>query len=281
MASAGVARTLFTIFFALVSISGAHVFRKVTLNSVDVASEPLGPFSYTVVHSPPGKPAGSVIFLAPWGATTGWLTSWYGPVLPHFVANRWRLIEGIGKQTVGETSALVNSWYAYEHWQSETPVATDVDLAVAYIHALIQQEYSIVGNYQHITLAGHSQGAVLALEAGFRFPQTLGLVISQRGVVFKSRIDGNPLNTQKLTATPHILTAGVDDDVFTAAWVKQGYNFLHGKGVPSYFMEFTGLNHYRRCARENNLALGAVKQVMSLTPPKAMMFAKLFNWTAF
>lgn len=280
MAFAGVARMFVAVFFALASISGAHVFRKVTLNTqADYGTAtplPLDPFSHTVVHSPPGKPAGSVIFLAPWGGTTGWLTHWYALKLQNFVDNRWRLIEAIGKQTVVKKTALVNAWYAYEHWQSELPVATDVDLAVAYIHTLIQQEYSIVGDYQHITLAGYSQGAVLALEAGFRFPQALGLVISQRGVVFKSRM----LDTQKLAATPHILTAGADDDVFTAAWVKQGYTFLHGKGVPSYFMEFSGLNHYRLCARENNLALGAVKQVLSLAPPKAMMFAKLFNWTS-
>lgn len=271
MAFAGVARMFFTLFFALVSICGAHVFRK-----VDAALAPQASFSHNVVHSPPLKPAGSVIFLAPWGGATGWVRHWYAPILQNFVDNRWRLIEAIGKPAV-HMNKPVNTWYAYEHWQSELPVATDVDLAVTYIHTLIQQEVSFVGDYQHITLAGYSQGAVLALEAGFRFPQALGLVMSQRGVVFKSRLS----NAQNLAPTPYVITAGADDDVYTAAWVKMGFSFLQGKGVPSYFMEFSGLNHYRRCDRENNLAVGAVKHVLSLAPPKPMMFAKLFNWTAY
>jgi hypothetical protein len=100
MALAGVMRMFVAVFFALVSISGAHVFRKVTLKSGDTDLQPLDPFSHTVVHSPPGKPAGSVIFLAPWGGTTGWLSHWYAPVLQNFVANRWRLIEAVGKQTI-------------------------------------------------------------------------------------------------------------------------------------------------------------------------------------
>ena len=49
------------------------------------------------------------------------------------------------------------------------------------IHRLIQKEKKTVGKFNHIFLAGYSQGCCMALDAGITFPYKLGGIIGFKG----------------------------------------------------------------------------------------------------
>lgn len=136
-----------------------------------------------------GTPRRSLILLNPWNGTPGFMWNWtfnqsgFGGGWRKDVSDHYRVLDVAGKLMPGSD---YRAWFGYatsEDWSSDTPIQREVDVAVAYIHHLIEQEYKVVGDYKRIILAGMSQGAGLALEAALNFPKALGLVLSERGIV--------------------------------------------------------------------------------------------------
>lgn len=226
------------------------------------------------LHTPQGEVKGSLILLGPWGGALGWEKQWFGlesANLDPAVKKHYRILGVVGKKMPGDPKAVGESaWYEYSNWEAEVPLQPGVDWAVSYVHHLIQQEHKIVGDYGRIILAGYSQGANLALESAITFPQPLGLVVSERGVLLPSRRQGLP----SLAATPYILSAGDLDHSYTEAIVTQCANLLKSKNAPVFMKTMAGLDHYKWSMPEWQLAIKAFGVALS-----TKQFATLTDWT--
>lgn len=211
------------------------------------------PYRYTLHEPASGKPKRSLILLGPWNGSTGFFDSWlledFKKLEPETMDN-YRILDCVARKVPSNPYAY-NAWYEYEDWHSETPVAHDVDLAVAYVHSLIEQEAEIVGYYEYVVVAGFSQGANVALEAALRFHSPLGLVFSQRGILLEARKQ----DTTAVATTPYLLTAGADDDTYAVEMVKENCRWLESMSAPAYMKTMSGLDHYRRSKEECELAL--------------------------
>lgn len=229
------------------------------------ALEPLEPYRYTVHTPTPNVPQRSLILLGPWNGSAGFFTEWF---LDDFekmepkAIDKYRILDVVGRKMPSGSEwdpYPYNSWYEYEDWHSETVVAHDVDLAVAYVHGLIEEEYAIVGDYRRIVLAGFSQGANVAIEAALRFPHRLGLVLSQRGILLASRKE----DWTPVASTPYILTAGADDEVYLEDMVKENCRWLQDMHAPAYMKTLTKVGHYRRSKRECDLTIKSFVALVS------------------
>jgi len=235
-------------------------------------------FHHYVRYQPVGQATGSVIWLNSWAAEPGWLQEWLGADFNRLVsaAPQTRVIEAVGRYIYHPPEAY-RGWYSYEDWHNEIPIDSDVDTAAEYVHGLINQEYSIVQDYRHIVLAGYSQGANMALEASFRFSHNLGLVLAERGVMLEPRL----YDPHSLSASPYVLTAGLDDTTYNVQRIKQGCRALQGKQTPTFLRTFAHLDHFGSDYRENQLAIASIVQALSQTPPASISsLGVLTQWSS-
>lgn len=241
------------------------------------AVQPLEPYSYTLSGGPSeGERPWSLIYLAPWNGTTDWNKVWllnYFDKHEPLARKKFRVLNVVGRKMPAQDydSYPYRSWYEYIDWHMETVVEHDVDLAVQYIHSLIEKERAIVGDYRHIVLAGYSQGANVALEAALSFPHRLGLVVSQRGMLLARRAQ----DTSPLAATPYILTAGAWDEVYYPQWIDENRRWLEKKNTPAYLRTFDAVDHAKRSSRESELAVNAFASMAIGSPG----LARLTDWT--
>lgn len=214
----------------------------------------------------PSNPSGSVVFLVGWGAEEGWLENRLKGDF-HTLANlNCRVVEAVGRHFEGQ---IERSWYGYVDWHNEVPKIPDLRNAVGYVHALIRQEVAVVGDYRKIILVGYSQGAVLALEAGFMFPQPIGLVFSMRGIVLKSRMQDE---RQGLAAKgiPFILTGGLSDTAYTSFDVASSCRYVDDRHSPA-FRKFFPIDHLEYSSDESNLAFRLIAAALSHSPSQAVV----------
>lgn len=231
-------------------------------------------------------PVGSLILLMGYGADLSWTMTQWWYLHPAWAASdqQWcagkcvfseadkiaaqqlisnlRVVDAVGKIVLAEES---HAWYKYTRWPDGPPVADELEMAVSSVFQLIEHEYQIVGDYKKILLAGMSQGADLALEVGIRFPQHLGMVISERGVLHPSR-RWTPQGNQTLAAgpgTPFLLTAGDSDELTPIAVYKGDCASLQLMQAPVYFAEYYGLNHGDFSKPEWRLLIDAFSLMMT------------------
>lgn len=222
---------------------------------------------------PKGQPKGSIILLSPWDAEKRWWVEWlkfdFNKLMKHY-----RVLECIGKDMV-HPNRTYTGWYSYENWEDEVPLAADLDRATSFVHSLIEQERGIVKDYHRIVVAGFSQGAVLALEVGLRFPHPLGLVFSQRGMLFPAR----RRDCGSLAKTPYCMTAGSEDNVYPDYKVEDDVRLLRKAKVPAFWNRILGLDHYGTSKKENQMFMRAVEAALSKDPPQSIKaIAKLDSW---
>lgn len=216
------------------------------------------------VFGPPNsQPWGSLILLMGYGADLSWtMTQWWylhpdwSPKDQEWckdqcvfgdtdknaakkLTNSLRVVDAVGSILLCEK---MHAWYKYTRWPDGPPVADQLERAVSNVFQLIEHEYSIVGDYNKILIAGMSQGADLALEVGIRYPQRLAMVISQRGVLSASRLQGNQSSTVHL-GTPFVLTAGDADELSSLSVYQQTCVSLQLMEHPTYCKWYHGLNH--------------------------------------
>jgi len=239
---------------------------------------PIESYRYTLHKQSADKPTRSLILLGPWNGSSGFFDEWllddFGKMEPD-VKKNYRILDVVARKMPSSEGNPYpyNAWYEYEEWHSETPVEADVDLAIAYVHGLIEQEAAIVGHYQDVIVAGFSQGSNVALEAGLRFHSPLGLVFSQRGVLLAARKED--LNTP-IAATPYLLTAGADDDIYYSDTIREDCKWLESMWASAYMKTFPGLDHYRRGQEECKLT---VKSLAVMASSSKKDFASLTEWT--
>jgi len=249
--------------------------QKATFMSKKLVEDPERHFT---LHGAKHSAKGSVILLAPWAAYEGWWKEWLKHTWDELIQQEWRILEAVGK-IYQHPDAPYRGWYnyaSYEDWVAEIPNATQFDNAVRYVHGLIQQEYNIVKDYRRIVIAGYSQGAVLSLEAGLRFPMPLGLVFSQRGVLLDKRLN----NCTSVVKTPYIFTAGSLDDVYLESDIETSCSRLMHVGASAFMTSIAGLDHYDSSERENTFLSKSIKVVMSQSPSRALeSIESLGDWT--
>lgn len=216
------------------------------------------------LYSPPKNPSGSIIFLGPWNASSGWAWSWFiegsEKLDPHFRQN-YRLLDVVGRYMDG----VHHAWFGYQDWFGEEPKHNELDLAVAYVHELLEQEYKIIGDYKKIVLAGLSQGANMALESAIRFPHPLGLVFSERGALLPYR-RADPtvaLHSKAILTTSYVLTMGSSDNYYPKDLVMKCCQSMLNANVPVTIKIMGGLDHYRWSYREWDLAIKAFGAAMN------------------
>lgn len=129
-----------------------------------------------------------------------------------------------------------NVWYKYQWWPDGPVVTEDHEAAISNVFQIIEHEYKIVGSYKRIAVAGMSQGADLALTVGVRFPQQLGMVISQRGMLHGDQREwlsshgshaGSP-------GTPFILMGGDSDELIPLSTFKESCASLQHSQTPAF-----------------------------------------------
>lgn len=137
--------------------------------------------------------------------------------------NSLRIVDAVGTKWYRQGSA----WYEYQWWPDGPPVTADHEAAIANVIQIIEHEYKIVGSYERIAVAGMSQGADLALSVGARFPQQLGMVISQRGMLHE------PPETP-IPGTTFILTGGDADELVPLQQFTGSCASLRSMQAPAY-----------------------------------------------
>jgi len=235
------------------------------------------PYRCTVHKQSSDEPKRVLILLGPWNGSTGFFDSW---LLEDFhkwepsAKEEYRILDCVGQKIgVDEWNPYpYNSWYEYEDWASETPVMTDVALAVAFVHSLIEKEAADFPDYSHVVLAGFSQGANLAMEAALQFHSPLGLVFSQRGIILAARKE----DETPVSITPYLLTAGEEDHTYTEDIVKENCRWLENMGAPAYMKTISGLDHYRESKKECKLM---VKSLAKIASSGERDFSSLTDWT--
>ena len=113
----------------------------------------------------------------------------------------------------------------------ETSLIRKVDIAGIYqsaklIEQLIEQEMDKGISSEHILLAGFSQGGVIALHAGLRFPHKLAAIIGLS--TYLPTLE--QLKTERSTAnnaTPIFMAHGILDSVVAIESGKAAFNGLH------------------------------------------------------
>jgi len=244
-----------------------------------------------LVYAPPtAQPGGSLILLMGCGGDHWWtLTQWWylhpawspsdqewcrsscvfgvnDKVAAGHLTNNLRIVDAVGDVLLAKD---FYGWYNYASWPDGAPVADELEGAVAKVFKIIEHEYHIVGDYKRIAIAGMSQGADLALLVGIRFPQSLGMVISERGIVMPpDHAQGNQ-TLAAVPGTPFILTGGDSDEVTPLSTYKASCASLQHMQAPVYFKSFPGLDHGSFWKPEWGLLIQAFSLMLSPDPKAA------------
>jgi len=250
------------------------------------------------VFGPPNsQPWGSLILLMGYGADLSWtMTQWWylhpawspkdqkwckgqcsfaekDKAAALKLTSSLRIVDAVGSIILCKYS---HAWYKYTRWPDGPPVADQLEGAVSNVFQLIEREYSIVGDYKKILIAGMSQGADLAIEVGMRFHSELAMVISQRGVLSAARLEGDQ-NLAARTGTPFILTAGTADELSSISVYQQTCVSLQLMKYPTYCKWYHGLNHGDFSNPEWELLMEAF--ALMLNPnPKAKQIDYITPW---
>jgi len=285
------------------SVQGMHPSKK----STHVTKEKLGD-NVKVYEAEISPPLGSLILLMGYWGDHSWTMSgwWYLDPAWYPSNQEWckdtcvftdedkaavarlrrnlRIVDAVGKIALSETE---RAWYNYVTWESGVPVAHELEEAVANVFQLIETERAIVGSYDRIAIAGMSQGADLALEVGIRFPQWLGMVIAQRGVIIPSGKHSNQ-SVAAHVGTPFISTGGDADEIITPSEYTGSCASLQLTQTPVYFKLYHGLNHGDFSKPEWNVLINAFTLMLSpisqrspyAQPQKAEKMGHITTWNS-
>jgi predicted esterase len=273
--------------------------RRTTNESNIIITKKLGDNSK--IYEPASHPLGSLILLMGMGAELSWtMTQWWyldpawhpsnrewckgdctfddeDKAAVQKLRNHMRVVDAVGMNTC----SIGKAWYNYDYtagsWPDAPPIAHELEEAVANVFALIEHERSIVGSYDRIAIAGMSQGADLALEVGIRFPHRLGMVMSERGMLLQSRMQGTGLAAGP--GTPFILTAVEKDDATTPSNVKKSCASLLPTQTPVNFKLYHGPEHHGSFWKaEWKLSIKAFSLMMLGSVSTAPQIALLTQW---
>jgi len=123
----------------------------------------------------------------------------------------------------------------------------DLQQSVEFISDVIGREARIVGSPERVIVSGYSQGGCVSLATGLSLPYTIGLVVSQRGMLMKQTREAYESNGNSSVATrpiQHILvTAGGKDDIYLETNQADSVKWLEAQGLKVTYKVFADLDH--------------------------------------
>lgn len=123
----------------------------------------------------------------------------------------------------------------------------DMQQSMSFISDVIDREARIVGSPQRVIVSGYSQGGCVSLATGLSLPYTIGLVVSQRGMLMKQTREAYEANGNSADArrpAQHILvTAGGKDDIYLEANQADSVKWLEAQGMKVIYKVFNDLDH--------------------------------------
>ncbi len=105
------------------------------------------------------------------------------------------------------------------------------------LHEILDAQVAAGFRPQQTALLGFSQGCLLALDAGLRYPEKLAAIVGISGWVYepsKLLAESGPQASQ----VPVLVTHGTDDEVVPMAWAEPGVRQLQAGGLDVAWQEF-------------------------------------------
>lgn len=137
----------------------------------------------------------------------------------------------------------MRSWYDILEASLDRKVAVDdIYQSSAQLTRLIQREIDAGIKAENILLAGFSQGGVIALHAGLRFPQKLAGILALSTYLPTTA----QLQTEGTTANkdlPIFMAHGTMDPVVYPQIAKDSFNQLQNMGYPISWHEYPTMQH--------------------------------------
>lgn len=185
------------------------------------------------------QPSAAVIWLHGLGADG----NDFVPIVPELNLNGCRAIRFIFP-SAPSLPVTVNGGYVMPAWYDilgrnlvDREDAAGIQTSASAIVKLIEKEASRGIAYEHIVLAGFSQGCAMALQVGLRFPQKLAGIIALSGylpLAMSFPIEKHAANQQ----TPIFMAHGEYDPVVPLERAQASYALLEKFGYPVDWHEY-------------------------------------------
>jgi phospholipase/carboxylesterase len=180
----------------------------------------------TITVDPKVKPKASIIFMHGLGADAYDVSDIAVQLeLPSDLAVRFVFPNAPLRRVTYAGGATMRAWFDIGAEINEISDELGIRDAVLAIDVLIQQEIDRGIAPNRIVLAGFSQGGVIALQCGLRYPQTLGgMLVLSGSLVMAEKLfqEKNQANAK----TPILMQHGEYDSVINIAWAKQSFAAL-------------------------------------------------------
>jgi len=193
----------------------------------------------TVEFDPPGRPRHTIIWLHGLGDSGhGFAPIAHELALPESLAVRWVFPHAPIRAITINNGMQMRAWYDIRSLDfANRAEADDLPDAQAQVSALIDQELADGRDSRQVILAGFSQGGVMALHAGLRYPKPLGGLIAlscylARPAYLATEI--HPANRH----TPVWMGHGLYDEVVPISAGRQAKTQLEQLQLPCQWHEY-------------------------------------------
>jgi phospholipase/carboxylesterase len=182
--------------------------------------------SAAIVLAPNLKPRASVIFMHGLGADANDLLDIVPELdLPEQMAVRFVFPNAPMRPVTMADGFAMRAWFDIGHKIDKFEDEVGLRQSIATVEQLIAQEIDLGVDAEHIVLAGFSQGAIMAMQCGLRYPQKLGGMLVLSGALLL----GDKLAKEKTVAnqqTPILMIHGTHDPVISFAWAQRSFTEL-------------------------------------------------------
>jgi phospholipase/carboxylesterase len=179
-----------------------------------------------ITVDPKVKPKASIIFMHGLGADAYDVADIATQLaLPSDLAVRFVFPNAPMRPVTYAGGATMRAWFDIGLEINDVGDELGIRNAVSAIDLLISQELDRGIAPNRIVLAGFSQGGIIALQCGLRYPQTLGGMLVLSGALVLEET----LSQEKHQAnvnTPILMQHGEYDSVINLAWAKQSFAAL-------------------------------------------------------
>lgn len=180
----------------------------------------------TITVDPKVKPKASIIFMHGLGADAYDVADIAAHLeLPNDLAVRFVFPNAPMRPVTYAGGATMRAWFDIGKEINDIGDEQGIRDAVAAVDVLIQQEIARGIDSHRIVLAGFSQGGIITLQCGLRYPQTLGgMLVLSGALVLAEKLfqEKNQANAK----TPILMQHGEYDSVINLAWAKQSFAAL-------------------------------------------------------
>jgi len=132
----------------------------------------------------------------------------------------------------------VRAWFNVVDLKRDSEVdETGIRESEELINELIAHELTQKDPGYKVIIAGFSQGGVMALQCGLRYPEKLAGILVLSGWLSLGHtvpIEGTAVNQQ----TPILMLHGTDDELIPSEWAKESHDYLRDLGYNVRFLSY-------------------------------------------